>query len=708
MRILYISPEVPESGGGGIATYVGEATAALAARGHECHVLTWRSDAPISTSEQQKNYCLHTYPDPLLSTGNLDGIDPDLAVSHAVAEWTLDLQRRFAFDIIEGTDWKAPLYCLLQRRNVDAALRKCRIVVFNHGLTYAIARNSASFTSRSWFQRINLEHHCLQLADLVVCPSQAASRALADVHTVQRERIAIVPEPLGNLPLREIGQKGHHKTLLYYGTVSAFKGLAGFVRVANTLETTDPGWNVDFVGTLHSKDRTPSLLSQEIRRSLMVAPERVHFTGKLPRDVALRRIGEHHTMLNMSRPETFCYAFVEGLLCGARPLALAGSAQAEFIPEDLRSHFTIDDREPDAGAVTLEQLDRSWSLYADDVRAYARSRTAPTSYCDAYERLCSPPKAAMVVTTNQWADAPVSVLIPAHEPQAYLLETIESIHRQDVQAADIVVGDDGSRSSAAQATLNAAVQMKGVRVIHLPWRGLAATRNRLLEACRTPLFAFVDADDLLEPRFIAASREALSANYDEGTRCVHGWYELFGTQSGIRGPCIYQHFSHGLWNDLKNTVLGVTEVFRDIGYNSELVGGEAEDWEFWLRYFRQSWQVRVVPEVLWRYRRHSEALSARWSEAMSLGTARANARVFGAMRADSIPPHVWEFIGEYMYLGESFFADQPCERTAHLNRSKDLRKIETRVASFARAGAPLNLKQRAAVRIMRHLSRSLR
>ena len=702
MRILFVSPETPDNGGAGIATYIDQATAALSKRGHECHVLTWDEEIEQPCEKNRAHYRLHRYPNPLFDGGNLSGVDPDLRVSAALADWIIDLQRRFHFDIIEGTDWKAPLYCLLQRRNVEAEMADCRICVFNHGLTYAIARHEGTFTPRSTFQRVNLEYQCLQLADTVVCPSHAAARALTEIHSVPCDRIAVVPEPL-DFHRERVPEQTPDRCLLFFGSVAVSKGLRDFIRVANRFEAQSPGWCVEFMGPLHGKGRAPKAFAEDILQSLTAPAEKVRITGALPREEALARIGKHHTLINMSKRETFCYAFVEGLLSGARPLALAASAQAEFIPDALRPEFSIGATAADVDRFDPDALDRAWARHAGEVCDYARRLTAPSAYCEAYEQLAgSGPRVASIVG-GRWAQAQVSVLIPAREPESYLLDVIDSVHAQTVEAAEIVVGDDGSRSEAAKAILRSAAQRPGVRVVHFPWRGLADTRNRLLQECRTPLFAFVDADDLLQPNFIARSREYLSANFDDGVRCVQGWYELFGTQSGVRGPVIYQHFSHALWNDLKNTVLGVTEVFRDLGYDAELMGGEAEDWEFWLRYFRQGWQVRIIPEVLWRYRRHQHALSAHWSEAMSLGTARANARILGSGGAGSIPPHVWEFVGEYMYLGESFFGQ-------HVggSRHKDLSKIATRVSSFSRAGQPLNFRQRAAVRIMRHLSRSLR
>jgi len=702
MRILYVSPETPANGGAGIATYIDQATAALSARGHECHVLTWDEEVERPRVKNTPNYRLHQYPNPLFDGGNFAGVDPDLRVSAAVADWVIELHQRVRFDMIEGTDWKAPLYCLLQRRNVEAEIAGCRIFVFNHGLTYAIARHEGTFTPRSIFQRVNLEHQCLQLADAVICPSNAALHALTETHSVPRDRIVVVPEPLNYQP-DGVAEQAAGKSLLYYGSVAASKGLRDFIRVANRFEAKAPGWAVELIGPLHGKGRPQKLFAEDIRQSLAMPPGKVHIVGALPRQEALGRIGRHHTLVNMSKRETFCYAFVEGLLHGARPLALAASAQAEFIPAALRDEFSVGAKAADVDRFDPDAFSRSWERHANEIRSYAKCLTSPSAYCDAYERLAGSKPRAVTAGGRPWAEAPVSVLIPAHEPEHYLLDVIDSVHAQTVDAAEIVVGDDGSRTGAAREVLKAAAQRPGVRVVHFPWRGLADTRNRLLKECRTPLFTFVDADDLLQPNFIARSREYLSANFDDGVRCVQGWYELFGTQTGVRGPVIYQHFSHTLWNDLKNTVLGTTEVFRDLGYDAELMAGEAEDWEFWLRYFRQGWQVRIIPEVLWRYRRHQRALSAQWSEAMSLGTARANARILGSSGAGNIPPHVWDFIGEYMYLGETFF-DQ------HLggNRYKDLSKIATRVSSFSRAGRPLNFRQRAAVRIMRHLSRSLR
>lgn len=703
MRILFVSPEVPGLGGAGIATYLNEASTALSSRGHVCHILTWHDGIEHPRVTANCSYVLHEFPTPNAKYTRHSGLDPDLLISSAIADWVIALHVQWRFDIIEGTDWNAPLYCLLQRRNVEPVLNGCRISIFNHGVTYNIARNSETFTPRSKFQVINLEHQCLNLADTIICPSEAARQTLLEIHGVASDKVQIIPEPLGALP-RQSRAGARDKTLLYYGSVCVSKGLRTFLALARRVVASGPAWPVDFIGPIVIPARRKEAFLRDIVGEIGAPAERVEFSGPLAREDALQRIGEHHLLVNMSKRETFCYAFIEGLLRGAAPLTLAGSAQSEFIPEHLRATFTITPAIGDLDRFDPGALFDNWARHAEEVKAYARARSSPDAYCAAYERLAQPVAAPAFSVRGTWSEAPVSVLIPAHEPDDLLLETVASALNQTTQATEIVIGDDGSRSQRAREALRAAAQHKDVRVVNFGWRGLAETRNRLLRECRTPLFAFVDADDLLEPEFISSSRTYLSANYDEAVRSVQGWYELFGTQTGIRGPVIYQHFSHALWNDLKNNILGVTEVFREIGYNGELTAGEAEDWEFWLRYFRQGWQVRIVPEVLWRYRRHAGALSARWSEAMSLGTARANAKILSSANPGTIPAHVWDFIGEYMYLGETFFGDG-----AHAGgATKDQRKIQTRLSSFGRRGVPQTFRQRTALRLMRHLSSSLK
>jgi glycosyltransferase involved in cell wall biosynthesis len=50
----------------------------------------------------------------------------------------------------------------------------------------------------------------------------------------------------------------------------------------------------------------------------------------------------------------------------------------------------------------------------------------------------------------------------------------------------------------------------GARVLHEPWRGFPAQRNRALDLCRAPWVLFVDADERVEPALAAEIRQVIA------------------------------------------------------------------------------------------------------------------------------------------------------------------------------------------------------
>lgn len=89
--------------------------------------------------------------------------------------------------------------------------------------------------------------------------------------------------------------------------------------------------------------------------------------------------------------------------------------------------------------------------------------------------------------------APVTVVIPAYNAAEYLAEAIESVHRQTLPVAEVVVVDDGSTDDTA-----AIAEGLGARVIRQPNRGLPAARNAGIRAAGQPWIALLDSDDLWE------------------------------------------------------------------------------------------------------------------------------------------------------------------------------------------------------------------
>jgi glycosyltransferase involved in cell wall biosynthesis len=85
----------------------------------------------------------------------------------------------------------------------------------------------------------------------------------------------------------------------------------------------------------------------------------------------------------------------------------------------------------------------------------------------------------------------LSVVIPAWNAAATIEETLTSVVEQRPAPDEVILVDDGSTDGTADVARRA-----GVRIVSQPRSGAAAATNRGIQAARSSLLAFVDADDL--------------------------------------------------------------------------------------------------------------------------------------------------------------------------------------------------------------------
>src|SRR5205085_4169423 len=103
----------------------------------------------------------------------------------------------------------------------------------------------------------------------------------------------------------------------------------------------------------------------------------------------------------------------------------------------------------------------------------------------------------------------VSVVVPVHNGESYLRESLESVLAPGHVALEVIVVDDGSTDRSA-----AAAERSGPRVeVHRRERaGAGAARNHGVRVARGAYLAFLDADDLWTASSLAVRLEALCAD----------------------------------------------------------------------------------------------------------------------------------------------------------------------------------------------------
>jgi glycosyltransferase involved in cell wall biosynthesis len=195
-------------------------------------------------------------------------------------------------------------------------------------------------------------------------------------------------------------------------------------------------------------------------------------------------------------------------------------------------------------------------------------------------------------------DPLVSIVIPAYNPTALLLEAMASAAAQTHPRTEIILVNDGSDQPESLAILEQAARGAGA-YLEQSNQGPSAARNAGFRIAQADYIVPLDADDLLSPTYIATCLSAL----DAGQAFVYTDYGVIGAEQYDESPGDYN-----LYRLLDRNYLTYAALLRKQdweraeGYDEAMRLGY-EDWEFWLRLGSQGGFGRHVPQSLFRYRR---------------------------------------------------------------------------------------------------------
>jgi glycosyltransferase involved in cell wall biosynthesis len=201
----------------------------------------------------------------------------------------------------------------------------------------------------------------------------------------------------------------------------------------------------------------------------------------------------------------------------------------------------------------------------------------------------------------------VSVIVPCYNQGEFLAVAVDSVLAQTYRDFEIVVVDDGSTDPATRAAL-ADFRRPRTRVIDAVHGGLAAARNLAIAHSTGAYLCALDADDWLDPSFLAKTVPVLDG--DPSIAFVSSWLRTFGEEDWEWTPerCDLPTL---LW---ENTVLTAALVRRDAvlaagGYDAAMPVQGDEDWDLWLTLAERGCRGVILPEVLFHYRRRAGSMS---------------------------------------------------------------------------------------------------
>jgi glycosyltransferase involved in cell wall biosynthesis len=209
----------------------------------------------------------------------------------------------------------------------------------------------------------------------------------------------------------------------------------------------------------------------------------------------------------------------------------------------------------------------------------------------------------------------VSVIITTYNQARYIGATIQSAIDQDLADREIIVVDDGSTDATPPV-----VAAFGPQVVYLRQanQGVAGSRNTGIRHARGEFLAFLDGDDLWEPRKLsrqvaAAQDHALAGLIVAGGMQVDGEgailrpsllapsiAALLGSSDSVTLRCYDQLLAQNVILTSSQVLVPRTVLDR-VGLSDVRIG-HASDWDLYLR-IAARYEITFLREALtrWRY-----------------------------------------------------------------------------------------------------------
>lgn len=213
------------------------------------------------------------------------------------------------------------------------------------------------------------------------------------------------------------------------------------------------------------------------------------------------------------------------------------------------------------------------------------------------------------------ADDLISVIIPAHNVERFIRQTLASVLNQTHRALEVIVVDDGSSDQTAAIVSAVAERDPRVRLIRTQNVGVSAARNLAIANTGGEFIAPIDADDIWREDKLARQLAVLQASAPD-VGVVYCWSTGIDERNRIILPTWNNSTAAG--NVLREIVVsgiagnGSTPLIRRKyieavgGYDADLV--LCEDWKFYTA-LADVCEFAVIPEYLTGYRLHEESAS---------------------------------------------------------------------------------------------------
>lgn len=316
------------------------------------------------------------------------------------------------------------------------------------------------------------------------------------------------------------------------------------------------------------------------------APSNIGLIGVVPH-LQMRRWIAGAAVYLATTKETFGIGILEAMACGVPVLGYAHGGILETVEHGVNGYL--------AQPGNVEDLIQGYDYCMTHRKALGengREMAKQWTWQKAVEKVANVYRRAYELKTEP---ATVAVIIPTYNYPEMIARAIQSALDQDYkQLTDVVVVDDGSTDDGKTFEIVDAFKDPRIKYIRQDNQGVAIARNTGIASVDTKYVCPLDADDMIDPRFLSACIQKLEENRGLGIAFTGlRWIKPDGSSDVSQWPGPPNFDSQLVrQNQIPTCSVYRREMWARLGgYRQRYApdGAGSEDAEFWTRAGAYGW-----------------------------------------------------------------------------------------------------------------------
>lgn len=208
-----------------------------------------------------------------------------------------------------------------------------------------------------------------------------------------------------------------------------------------------------------------------------------------------------------------------------------------------------------------------------------------------------------------------SIIIPAYNAKQYISETVQSVLNQTHTNWELIIIDDGSIDNTLEIIEAFAKTDSRIKYLTKHNSGVSDTRNKGLSMAKGEFISFLDADDIwnkenLEEKIKFIKKNDIDVAYSNCEKIDSNSNSLNNILTGTDSPLLSDILLlRGNYITAPSGIVLKKSVLDKIGGFDTNLSNNA-DQELWIRILSNNFKIKLIKNVLWKYRVHNNNMSS--------------------------------------------------------------------------------------------------